>query len=177
MYLQILSYIQNKERRLADLEEIFFLNARNPPQSQPERENFFKKYARVYFENWPDDTFFACHLDNEKTLGYLIGCRNSTEAAPLLENLLPSYSLFADQFKKYPAHLHMNVHPHEHGHGAGSFLIREYIIELKKNRAKGVHIVTSPDERNVQFYLKHKFKYTLEREFNGKKLLFMGLSL
>jgi GNAT superfamily N-acetyltransferase len=177
MYLQILSYIQDKERRLADLKEIFFLNAKNPPQVASEREQFFKKYAQLYTENWPDDTFFACDLDTEKTMGYLIGCRNSDEGQAKLAALLPSYTLFADMFKKFPAHLHMNVHPDFHGKGAGSFLVQEYIIELKKFRVKGAHIITAPDERNVQFYLKHKFKYALERDFNGKKLLFMGLSL
>jgi GNAT superfamily N-acetyltransferase len=175
MYIEILSYIQNKQKRLQSLEDIFFINAKAPVGTAEARQNLFSKYAAPYIENWPDDIFFACHLDSQKTMGYLTGCRNSRKAEEILGPKLGSYSLFSDYFLKYPAHLHMNTHPDFHGQGAGSFLIQEYIIELKKNKIRGLHIVTSPNEKNVQFYLKHKFKAIDTRTYNGRELLFMGL--
>lgn len=168
MFIEILSYISNKESRLKDLREIFDLNAKSPT---PE---LFDKYARPYIENWPDDVFFACDLASKQTMGYLLGCRDSRKGAEILSPLLKSYSVFEDLFPRYPAHFHINVHPRFHGRGAGTFLVQDYLVELKKSGVKGVHIVTSPDERNVDFYLKQKFIYQLARPFNDRNLLFMG---
>lgn len=174
MYLEILSYITNKQERLSDLSEIFFLNAQVPLNDEKEKSSFFQKYAEPYIRLWPDDVFFARDIATNKTLGYLIGCRDSQEASPVFEPLLKSYSLFSDLFKKFPAHLHMNIHPDHHGRGAGSFLVQEYILELRKFGVKGVHLITSPEQKNVDFYLKNKFTYQVERNFNGRPLLFMA---
>ncbi|MCB0349709.1 MAG: GNAT family N-acetyltransferase [Bdellovibrionales bacterium] len=177
MYLEILSYTQNKAQRLQDLENIFFSNAQASIENEPERKSLFNKYAKPYIEHWPDDVFFACDLNTNKTMGYLIGCRDSLKAEPILSPLLGSYDLFADQFEKFPAHLHMNTHPEFHSQGVGTFLVQEYIIELKKSGCKGVHIVTAPGLRNVAFYTKNKFTHTINRDYKTHKLLFMGRSL
>lgn len=177
MYLEILGYIENKSQRLNDLREIFFLTAKKDLKSEADREALFNQYAAPYIENWPDDVFFACDLKTKRTMGYLIGCRNSKKAEDILGSRLGSYDVFADLYAKYPAHLHMNVHPDFQGHGVGSFLLQEYIIELKKYRVRGVHIVTAPSERNVDFYLKHKLRFQVERSYNNHPMLFMGLAL
>jgi GNAT superfamily N-acetyltransferase len=177
MYIEILSYIQNKSARIEALKNILFLNAQSSVRTKAERRILFDKYAAPYIETWPDDVFFSCDLKTKETLGYLIGCKNSLEAEALFSPLIGSYSLFSDQFKKFPAHLHMNTHPNFHGRGVGTFLVQEYIIDLKRAKSKGVHIVTSPEQRNVHFYAKNIFTNVLAREYNNKKLLFMGRSL
>ncbi len=177
MYLEILSYIEDKARRITDLENIFCLNIKAPAPHEAQKKLLFEKYAKPYIEHWPDDVFFACDLSSKKTLGYLIGCQNSGEAINIFAPLLESYSLFSDLFKKFPAHLHINVHPDHHGRGVGTFLVQEYILDLKKAKVKGVHIITAPEERNVNFYTQNKFTNTAVRQHNGKDLLFMGRSL
>ncbi|OFZ12238.1 MAG: hypothetical protein A2Z20_04270 [Bdellovibrionales bacterium RBG_16_40_8] len=177
MYLEILSYIEDKSSRINDLKNIFYTTARVPLHTDELRQSLFQKYAAPYIEHWPDDVFFACDLNSKKTLGYLIGCRNSIAAESIFSPLLGSYVLFSDLFKKFPAHLHMNTHPDHQGVGVGTFLIEEYALELKKFGIKGVHVVTSPEERNVQFYLRHKFKHLYERKYNDRSLLFMGRRL
>lgn len=176
MYIEILSYSQNKSSRLDDLRRIFFATAQVPLKTEEEREKLFWRYAGIYTQNWPDDTFFACHLDTNETMGYLLGCRDSRKAADLLTPLTNSYALFSDLFDRYPAHLHMDVDPAFQGRGIGSFLLQEYIIELKKFNVRGLHIVTAPELRNANFYLKHKMKHQVVREYNGRPLMFMGLS-
>lgn len=177
MYIETLSYIQNKQERLTELENIFFLTAKAEIETSEKKQSLFEKYAKPYIQNWPDDVHFACEISSKKTIGYLIGCRDSLRAEPIFKPLLKSYDVFLDQFKKYPAHLHMNIHPDYQGTGVGTFLIQEYLLELKKAKIKGVHIITSPHEGNSDFYKKNKFIFKLEREFNSHKLLFMGNSL
>jgi len=48
---------------------------------------------------------------------------------------------------------------------------------LRDKKIPGVHIVTSPGDRSVEFYKKNKFDFCVERHFNGKPILFMGLTL
>ena len=177
MYLEILSYIENKVLRINNLREIFFLTVKIPLPDETARQALFQKYAAPYIEYWPDDVFFACDLNSKKTMGYLVGCRYSQPASEIFSSLLGSYNLFSDLFKKFPAHLHMNVHPDYQGQGVGSFLIKEYVLDLKKIGVKGVHIITSPEEKNVHFYRRHKFSFLDERVFNGRRLLFMGRRL
>jgi GNAT superfamily N-acetyltransferase len=177
MYLEILSYIQNKKTRLKDLEEIFFLTSKVPLKTEEDKKFLFQRYAEPYIENWPDYVFFACDEKTGRTMGYLLGCTEAKHAEAIISPLQKSYELFGDLHKKYPAHLHINIHPDFQGHGVGTFLVQEFIVELKKLGSRGVHILTAPDERNVNFYFKNKFKFRIEREINGKSILFMGLAL
>jgi GNAT superfamily N-acetyltransferase len=177
MHLEILSYIPNKENRLKDLQDIFFLTAKTPLKSEDEKKSLFQKYAQPYIEHWPDFVFFACDEKTGRTMGYLIGCVDAKQAQEVISPLQKSYDLFSDLHKKYPAHLHINIHPDFQGHGVGTFLVQEFIVELKKFGAKGVHILTAPNERNVDFYFKNKFKFRTERQLNDKPVLFMGLAL
>ena len=177
MFIDILSYSHTKEQRIKDLYEIFFKTTTADISTDEKCESLIAKYVTPYIKNWPDDVFFVCDLASQKTIGYLTGCRNSTAAAILFASQLKSYEVFADLFVRFPAHLHINIHPDWHGKGVGSFLIQEYIIELKKYKIKGVHIVTSPDSKNVDFYSKHMFTLKVQRVFNSKNLLFMGKRL
>jgi ribosomal protein S18 acetylase RimI-like enzyme len=111
----------------------------------------------------------------KKILGYLSGCKNSKKALEKLE--VPGFNLFEDMFVLYPAHLHINFHPDCRGRGLGSKLIEHYCEILRSEKIKGLHLVTSPEAKNVNFYLKLNFLDQKARVFGKSQLLFMGLKL
>jgi len=176
MHLEILSYIPNKKARLEDLRDIFFKTTKAQLNSEEERQNLFDKYAAPYIKNWPDYVFFACDESSGRTMGYLTGCDDSKNAIDILSAVQKSYSLFADLYSRFPAHLHVDVHPDFQGKGVGTFLLQEFIIEMKKSGAAGLHILTAPGDSSVDFYLRNKFKFQVVRSFNDREILFMGLS-
>ena len=93
MYLEILSYIQDKEKRLRDHEEIFFKTAKIPLNTENERQNLFAKYGAPYIKNWPDYVFFACDEKTGRTMGYLTGCPNTLEAESILVPVQKTYPI------------------------------------------------------------------------------------
>ncbi len=177
MYLEILENTELRTRRLEDMKEIFFLSASAAIQSAPsdQQETFWSKWTSFYIENCRDELFFACDLTSKRTMGYLTGCHDSANSQDAIKSNIKSFVLFADYFTKYPAHFHINTHPDFRDHGVGTFLLQEYLIELKKMKIHGVHIVTAPGARNVNFYLKNKFEIVAERFYADKPLLLMGL--
>lgn len=150
--------------------EIFFLtSSRQRFSSAEEKERFFEKWTRYYLESEPDLIFLAKD-ENEKVLGYLTGCVRSGKMNDVDE-------LFADQFSRFPAHLHINCHPDAQGKGCGSRLMAEFIRVLHERKIAGVHIVTSPIAENRRFYLKNGFNFELIRAWKERPLLFMGRDL
>jgi GNAT superfamily N-acetyltransferase len=176
MHLEILSYIPNKNKRLDDLRDIFFKTTKAELNSEEERQNLFDKYAAPYIENWPDYVFFACDEASGRTMGYLTGCEDSKKAIEVLSTKQKSYTLFSDLYLRFPAHLHVDIHPDFQGKGVGTFLLQEFVIEMKKKGLRGLHILTAPGDSSVQFYLRNKFKFQVVRSFNGREILFMGLN-
>ena len=177
MQFETLTDAEDAQTRLAAMKEIFFLSV-SPSISltnEEKSEEFWQRWTSYYIENCAHELFFA--YDGAKTLGYLSGCNNSQAALWSLGERIKSYELFEDLFAKYPAHFHINVHPSARGCGVGEYLVTGYIESLKKIGVPGVHIVTAPGERNVDFYLRNRFHAVEERTFNNKQLLFMGRSL
>lgn len=156
------------------IREIFFLSAdpKNISDDQAKNDAFFTKWTGYYFSYEPEWILLA--WDGPKLLGYMMIGSNSRKALAYYDSKNPSYRLFADQFEAYPAHLHMNFHPSARGQGTGSFLIEDACARLKKKNIKGLHLITSPDQRNVGFYRKNAFDFELKREWKGYPLLFMG---
>lgn len=161
---------------LPEVREIFFVSSsRQQFSSDQEREAFWQKWTQFYFHHHPEFLFLARR--NHQVMGYLTGCPNSDEAATKLVSLHPSYSLFADQFANYPAHLHLNFLPQARGQGGGHLLVNTFVENLRKLKVPGVHIVTSPLAQNVSFYQKERFLFHLERKWHLTPLLFMGRTL
>ncbi len=177
MLLETLATASNRAGRLTEMKDIFFLSAAEPNRSSDEetRERFWRRWTSYYIDHSPSEVFFA--IENKRAVGYLTGCRDSRAAGSALAASIKSYALFEDLFDLYPAHLHMNVHPSARGKGVGAALIEHYIDQLQVSRTRGVHIVTAPGERNVDFYLRHEFQAIEERAFNDQPLLFMGRDL
>lgn len=160
---------------LAAIREIFFLSsARQLFESEREREEFFALWTEYYFKFFPD--LILVDQKDEAVRGYLMGCPDSEAAMPFYASRLKSYSLFADQFARFPAHLHMNVHPSARNEGVGGRLLARFAESITAQGIAGAHLVTSPDSPNRAFYRRHGFNFELERHHAGYPLLFMGRS-
>lgn len=159
---------------LPALKEIFFLSAdpRNVTADAAKNEAFFQKWTAYYLEQRPEWILVA--KDKGKLLAYLMCEPDSRKALSHFEKINPSYRVFEDQFAKFPAHLHMNAHPEARGRGVGSQLIDHLVEKLKGINAPGVHLITSPSQRNASFYRKNGFTEEVRRDWKGYPLLFMG---
>ncbi len=157
------------------IREIFFVSAsRKDFRDESERERFFQKWTEYYFSEHPRFVYTASDQQG-LIIGYLTGCPDSHQALSHYKDQISSYSLFGDLFARFPAHLHINLAESARGKGVGSTLIKAFIRDL--SGCLGVHIVTSPNQRNVEFYRKNAFTFEVVREFGGNKYLFMGRSL
>ncbi|MGE3760448.1 MAG: N-acetyltransferase family protein [Pseudobdellovibrionaceae bacterium] len=171
-----LSELEPKPALLA-IRDIFFVSSARQTFSSPEEKiEFFDKWTRYYITEEPDLIFLAVE-DDAKVLGYLMGSSDSKAALPYYEERLKSYAVFADQFEKYPGHLHINFRPEARGQGIGSKLIDHFCKELVRRDVRGVHIVTGADAENRRFYSKNKFDFELKRRWREVELLFMGRDL
>lgn len=162
------------KKYLQEIREIFFASSSVKTfSSEEKKENFFKKWCGDYKTYYPDEFFLL--MEDDRVLGYLSGVMNSSFLIFKIET--PGFLVFEDLFEKFPAHFHINLHPDERGRGAGSILVEYYFDFLRSKKIKGVHIVTSPDAKNIYFYKKLLFSFVDTREYNQRELLFMGRSL
>ncbi|MBT6326383.1 MAG: GNAT family N-acetyltransferase, partial [Bdellovibrionales bacterium] len=114
--------------------------------------------------------------EKKEILGYLSGCINSLEFTKYSPH--ESYLLFSDLFENYNAHLHINCDPNSRGTGVGTKLINYYVDVLESySDVKGVHIITGPKSRNVNFYQSNDFSFLEERVLNNYSYLFMGKAI
>lgn len=169
-----LSAIEDK-KELEDItfqvRSIFYASSSLKEFSSPERKAaFFKRWCGDYVSFYPEE--FSIMREGEKVLGYLSGCADSSRSLSILE--VPGLSLFSDLFEFYPAHFHINFHSGCRGRGLGSQLVKVYFKDLEKKSMRGVHLVTSPDAANINFYRRLGFQHEIVRDFNQMPLLFMG---
>lgn len=158
------------------IDEIFF--ASSPKKnfaSAAEREAFKFKYLDWYSQNYPQ-LFLIALADNSDVMGYICGVLD-TRLHPNLAELHPWFEIFEDCFSSFPAHLHINCAEAARGRGMGSTLLTVFESHLQTEGVKGVHLVTSPDARNVGFYDKNGYKFTKTAQWKGTPLLLMGKSL
>lgn len=143
-------------------------------ESVDAKEKFHQKYLGIYQQKHTQH--FICALEAEEVIGYICGALDSINEKELYVSLV-HFKVFEDLYAKYPAHLHINMSPKASGKGVGSKLIEKYEQHLQKSDIRGVHLITSPDARNVHFYQKNHYSFTCERSFEGHPLLFMGKNL
>lgn len=167
----------NSLEQLDGIKEIFFeTTSIKTFSSEAAKDQFFHKWTDFYLlPQKPGKTLVA--LEEGVLLGYLTLCMNSAKASWHFNSKIPSYSLFADLFTRFPAHLHINLTSKVRGQGIGSSLIHAACKELLTQNIKGLHIVTAPAARNVTFYRSNQFQFEVERSFKGNDFLFMGREL
>ena len=156
---------------LSSIKHIFFESSSiRSFKGEVEREQFFQNWCGQYLENYPHCFFLA--IERGTIAGYL--CLFDSLAS---HPSVPGHAIFANFFKEFPAHFHINCHIDFRGKGVGSNLINKAIEYLKKNQVRGVHIITSPGSRNVQFYKNNKFKEVEIIGSGERSQLMMGLIL
>lgn len=156
---------------LSSVEEIFFSTASVQTfANETQRERFKYKYFGFYVEKYPELVLVA--RNQEKVLGYCLGSFETNESFYLYQ---PHLEIFSDLFPSFPAHLHINLHTDSQGLGIGQNLFGQW-ESIVSERAKGMHIMTSPAARNVSFYRRLGLETQIVRKFNNHEIMFMGKS-
>ncbi|MFZ4713402.1 MAG: GNAT family N-acetyltransferase [Bacteriovoracaceae bacterium] len=176
--IKIYTTLEDKDRVREKIKEIFFLtSSRKLFDSEELKEAFFKKWTSYYFEKRPGFIYVAIENTPElNVLGYLTIEPDSLLAKDYFKDHA-HYLLFEDFYADFTAHLHINCHPDTQGKGVGSALIKRASDDLKHIGFQGLHLITSPTARNVDFYRKNGFTTERTRTLNDINYLFMGKKL
>lgn len=163
------------EQHYQQLQEIFFeASSVKTFRDQEHRENFFQRWLGVYLENYPEQVILALDSNESKLLGYL--CYHTQSPLPG-DWAHPGTEAFVDLSQEFPVHFHINCHHTTRGQGIGQQLVGECLRRLEGGQYAGVHIITSPEQANVNFYLKLGFDQIVDREFKTMMLRWMGKKL
>ena len=174
MNIVSLETIKDHAEACSQIEDIFFMcSSIKDFESLDKKNAFYKRWTGPYFDHCLDDFYVA--LDSgDRVLGYLSGCSDTIgKKQHFLEFAV--YDLFSDLLAEYPAHLHINCHSDTQGKGVGSQLIAHYDQVLQKKSAEGLHIITTPDAKNISFYQKNGFSFSEVRKLGKTDLQFMGI--
>jgi len=164
------------DQRWRMVEEIFHLSSSKQKfDSSDEKLRFLERWTGYYRQNEPQHFLLALAPDG-RVAGYLSGCTDSRSARRLYSDI-PYYAVFEDFFEAYPAHLHVNCHPEFRGRGVGTELVKAFIKECSACGLAGLHLVTSPGARNVSFYRRCGFDFSLSRTWRETELLFLAMAL
>jgi ribosomal protein S18 acetylase RimI-like enzyme len=149
------------------LDAIFFeaSNTKAFP-SEEARAAFRERWFGRYLTQHPQWAFVALAADGS-VAGYLVGALDEASG----------FDDFADAAREFPAHLHVNLAPAYRSRGIGAALIDAFAADAARAGAKGIHIVTSADSRNVRFYERAGFSEQARTSVNGRDLVFLGRSL
>ena len=149
------------------LDAIFFeaSNTKTFP-SEEARAAFRERWFGRYLSQHPQWAYVAVAGDGQ-VAGYLVGA---------LDEAI-SFDDFAGVALEFPAHLHVNLAPAYRSQGIGRELIDAFAEDAVQAGAKGMHIVTSADARNVRFYTRAGFSEQARTTVNGNELVFLGRRL
>jgi ribosomal protein S18 acetylase RimI-like enzyme len=138
--------------------------------SEAQKNTFLDNYLASYLRESKQFCFLeASDLVN----GYIVGSKSSESAV----KKFAYYEVFQDCLIDYPAHLHINCAESAQGRGVGSKLLNKFKTSLEESNVCGLHIITSPEARNISFYKKNGFDFEITRNFKGIDLTLLGISL
>ncbi|MEO0335043.1 MAG: GNAT family N-acetyltransferase [Pseudomonadota bacterium] len=147
-------------------------------ESSAQRSSFEERWMTPYLKQSHCTTHFAlAKSESKQVIGYLLFVTESQRLLPAFEGKVRAYKVFQDLYEDFPAHLHINLSPACRGLGIGSTLVSLMIKQLQAWGCKGIHLVTTPDARNVSFYRKNEFGFEEERRLDDTPLLFLGRKL
>lgn len=159
--------IADRQRLVPALDAIFFESSGTKSfVNEAERQAFRERWLGKYLADEPAWAYAAITRDGTLA-GYLVG---SLSEANALED-------FAAATADYPAHLHVNLAPAYRERGIGAKLVAAFAADAGRAGAKGVHVVTSADARNVRFYERSGFREVARTQLGGRDLLFLGRRL
>lgn len=172
--ISLVDYSKDKKNILAQVKDIFFESAvRKEFTTDEDRNDYFKKWCGVYWDNYSCSFYLA--MEDDRLVGYLSGCKKSLDSLSVLK--MPGYAEFSDEFDNFPAHYHINCHHAKRGLGVGSKLDDHFCNVLRSEGIGGVFIITAPMSRPTSFYMKKGFNHSYTREIGSASLIFMGKRL
>jgi GNAT superfamily N-acetyltransferase len=154
--------------RLGDALDAIFFEASNTKSFPGEeaRAAFRERWLGRYLTQHPQWAYVALAPDGG-VAGYLVGALGEGNG----------FDDFAEAAAEFPAHLHVNLAPRHRSQGIGADLIEAFAKDAAQAGAKGMHVVTSADARNVRFYERVGFLPRARTMVNGRELVFLGRPL
>jgi len=161
---------------LREVERIFFLSSnRKTFGSDAARAEFHERWLGRYLLHDRAHAFVA-RTDDGRIAGYLIGSLDDPAHAERFDDIR-YFAELADLTAIYPAHLHINLDADWRSQGIGERLIETFAAHAIARGARGLHIVTGADARNISFYRRCGFAPLRELNSEGSRILFLGRKL
>jgi GNAT superfamily N-acetyltransferase len=161
---------------LRQVEDIFFATSVRSFAPGPERDAFRERWLGRYLAGGTDITLLAL-AGRARVAGYLVGAlENPAEQARFADIAYLRHD-FADLCRSFPAHLHINLAAQFRGRGIGARLIAAFAAAAGAGGARGMHVVTGANERNVGFYLRCGFHERGRAAGDGRVRLFLATPL
>lgn len=159
--------VPHGKRLMAELDAIFFEASNTKSFAGPDaRAAFRERWFGRYIARHPKWAYLALAADGTAA-GYLVGALDEGSG----------FEDFADAVDAFPAHLHVNLAPQFRNQGIGAALIEVFAADAARAGARGMHVVTSADARNVRFYERVGFRPRARTMVNGRELVFLGRCL
>jgi len=156
------------------IKEIFYTSSSvDAFASNDEKEKFYYKYLGIYAKNYPQ--YFVVALrktgaEPAEVLGYICG---TDQTCSDHINLNPYYREFIGKVPDFPAHLHINCAQGSRGMGLGSKLLQSF-EHLVSEKCSGIHLITTPESKNVSFYKKNGYNHAFKKSFKNHSLLMLA---
>jgi GNAT superfamily N-acetyltransferase len=162
-----------RKRARDEVREVFSLTSASGKSWEGlKAEDFFSNWAGWYMDNVPEQTLLLRGPEN-KIIGYLVGCFDSTSAGELFKRIF-YYKELARWYTDYPAHFHVNCHPDYQGVGYGKALVERFGSDAKTAGVGGLHVVTGSTARNRKFYEQLQFRERVQALIGGRSLVLLG---
>jgi GNAT superfamily N-acetyltransferase len=143
-----------RARLVHEATQIFFETANIKVfESVSAQEAFYERWFGHYLKT--DPASFLLALDgNGAAIGYLAGCLDSfsEEARIIIDDISFYTPAFCSALRDYPSHFHINVKPGHQGQGVGRLLLARFFQLCRERGSPGIHVVTGPKSRAVDFY-------------------------
>lgn len=159
--------VAHRDRLGVALDAIFFESSATKSFANEEaRAAFRERWLGRYLDQHPEWAYLAIAPDGTLA-GYLVSALDEEGG----------FDDFAAATRDFPAHLHINLAPQYRNRGIGAELIEAFVADAAKAGARGAHVVTSSDARNVHFYERVGFKPRARTMSNGHELVLLGRRL
>jgi GNAT superfamily N-acetyltransferase len=161
----------------AQVDAIFFeASGRRGFASPQERAVFRERWLGRYLHGGSDIVIVA-QTGEGAVAGYLVGAVEDPAGQDRFADIGYFRSAFRELCRRYPAHLHINLAPAWRSRGTGARLIAAFGDAAAKAGAPGMHVVTAGAARNVRFYARCGFAALGATSWNGREVVFLGMTL
>src|SRR5262245_2100285 len=168
--------VAERARLVPEVDAVFFeSSATKSFADDAERALFRERWLGRYLDRYPEHAYLALAADGT-VAGYLVGCLDDPATTPLCADIA-YFKGFAPLTARYPAQLHVNLAPPWRGQGLGARLVETFAQDARDAGARGVHVVTGRDMRNVGFYLANGFREAGSLTVGGRDIVFLARSL